>query len=216
MRPIEDEIRDASHIYCHGKGSTWMALRWEQRSSAPWSTAKSRFRSKQVFSLDLSSALYKWKVKKVSYFDADIFLGHNNIDLQCCQHRGGVARVYPGGRVAHPGGQNEDENGKSLRKNKKYWSKFEERRRKVELLPTWDCEAGYWCSEVLATLYCSDISSKMMQCGMVSAQFITLSFQYSVPLALFPIPVREVIINTNNLLGGQFLKFFSPKSQKII
>ena len=55
----------------------------------------------------------------------------------------GVARAFPGGRLAHPEGQNEEENKKSLRKNKKNWSKFEERMRKVELLPTRDCEAGY-------------------------------------------------------------------------
>ena len=40
-------------------------------------------------------------------------------------------------------GQNEDENEKSLRKNKKKLSKFEEKVWKVEFLPTWDCEAGY-------------------------------------------------------------------------
>ena len=37
-------------------------------------------------------------------------------------------------------GQNEEENKESLRKN---WLKFEEKMRKVELLPTRDCEAGY-------------------------------------------------------------------------
>ena len=52
----------------------------------------------------------------------------------------GVARAFPGGQLAHPEGQNEEENKSSLRKN---WSKFEEKMRKVELLPTWDCEAGY-------------------------------------------------------------------------
>ena len=31
----------------------------------------------------------------------------------------GVARAFPGGRVAHPEGQNEEENEKSLRKHKK-------------------------------------------------------------------------------------------------
>ena len=51
----------------------------------------------------------------------------------------GVARAFPGGRVAHPEGQNEEENAKNLRKNRKNLSKFEE----VELLPTRDCEAGY-------------------------------------------------------------------------
>ena len=55
----------------------------------------------------------------------------------------GVARAFPGGRVAHPESQNEEENEKSLRKNKKKWSKFGEKMRKVELLPTRDCEAGY-------------------------------------------------------------------------
>ena len=57
----------------------------------------------------------------------------------------GVARAFPGGQVAHPESQNEEENEKSLRKNKKKLSKFGEKMRKVELLPTGtrDCEAGY-------------------------------------------------------------------------
>ena len=40
-------------------------------------------------------------------------------------------------------GQNGEENENILRKSKKTWSKFEEKVRKVELLPTRDCEAGY-------------------------------------------------------------------------
>ena len=39
-----------------------------------------------------------------------------------------------------PEGQNEEDNKLCLRKN---WSQFEEKMRKVELLPTRDCEAGY-------------------------------------------------------------------------
>ena len=38
-----------------------------------------------------------------------------------------VARAFPGGRLAHPEGQNEEENENSLRKHKKTWSKFEEK-----------------------------------------------------------------------------------------
>ena len=55
----------------------------------------------------------------------------------------GIARAFSGGRVAHPEGQNEEESEKKLRKIKKTWSKFEERIRKLERLPTWDCESGY-------------------------------------------------------------------------
>ena len=33
----------------------------------------------------------------------------------------GVARAFQGGRVAHPEGQNEDENYENLRKNKNNW-----------------------------------------------------------------------------------------------
>ena len=55
----------------------------------------------------------------------------------------GVARAFSGGRLAHLEGQNEEENKWSLRKNKKNWLKFEEKMRKVELLSTRDCEAGY-------------------------------------------------------------------------
>ena len=54
-----------------------------------------------------------------------------------------VARAFPGGRVAHPASQNEEENEKNLRKKKKKWSKLGEILRKVELLPTRDCAAGY-------------------------------------------------------------------------
>ena len=55
----------------------------------------------------------------------------------------GVARAFLGGRLAHPEGQNEEDNKWSLRKIRKNWSKFEEKMRKVELLPTLDFEAGY-------------------------------------------------------------------------
>ena len=55
----------------------------------------------------------------------------------------GVARAFPGGRVAQPEGQNEEENEQSLRKNTQKlittWGKM----RKVELLATRDFEAGY-------------------------------------------------------------------------
>ena len=60
-----------------------------------------------------------------------------------CVLSSSVTRAFPGGRVAHPESQNEEENELSLRKNKTNWSKFEEKMRKVELLPTRDCEAGY-------------------------------------------------------------------------
>ena len=55
----------------------------------------------------------------------------------------GVARAFPGGQLAHPEGQNEEENEKSLRISQKIWSKLEEKMRKVELLPTRNCEAGH-------------------------------------------------------------------------
>ena len=55
----------------------------------------------------------------------------------------GVARAFPGGQLAHPEGQNEEENEKSLRKSQKTWFKLEEKMRKVELLPIRDCEDGY-------------------------------------------------------------------------
>ena len=37
-----------------------------------------------------------------------------------CMQVSGVARAFPGRRVAQPESQNEEENGKSLRKNKKH------------------------------------------------------------------------------------------------
>ena len=47
----------------------------------------------------------------------------------------GVARAFPGGRRAHPEGQNEEESEQSLRKNKKNWSRFEEKRGKWKSCP---------------------------------------------------------------------------------
>ena len=47
----------------------------------------------------------------------------------------GVARAFRGGRLAHPEGQNEEENDKNLRKSKKNLSKFEEKMRKVSCPP---------------------------------------------------------------------------------
>ena len=47
----------------------------------------------------------------------------------------GVARAFPGGRLAHPENQNEEENKSSLRKNKKNWSKFGEKWGKCNSCP---------------------------------------------------------------------------------
>ena len=46
----------------------------------------------------------------------------------------GVARAFPGGRVAHQDSLNEEENEKSLRKNEKKWSKFGEKLRKMKII----------------------------------------------------------------------------------
>ena len=54
-----------------------------------------------------------------------------------------VARAFQSGWLAHPEGQNEEENEKMLRKNKLNWLKYEENWGRVENLPTRDCEAGY-------------------------------------------------------------------------
>ena len=45
-----------------------------------------------------------------------------------------VARAFPGGQVAHPENRNEEESKQSLRKNKKNWSKFEERNEEIGIL----------------------------------------------------------------------------------
>ena len=37
---------------------------------------------------------------------------------ELCTNSNGVARAFPGGRLAHPEGQNVEENKKILRKNK--------------------------------------------------------------------------------------------------
>ena len=57
--------------------------------------------------------------------------------------RSGVASEFPGGWIAHLEGQNEEENENSLRKICKNLLKFWWKMRKVEILPTGDCEAGY-------------------------------------------------------------------------
>ena len=59
----------------------------------------------------------------------------------------GVARAFPGGRLAHPESQNEEENEKNLRRSKKIDQNLRKKMRKVELLPTQDCEAGYGPAE---------------------------------------------------------------------
>ena len=74
-------------------------------------------------------------------------------NISRASHTSGVARAFPGGQVAHSKGQNEEENKLSLRKNKKNWSKFEEKMRKVEPLPTRDCEAGYGPDGYMNTWY---------------------------------------------------------------
>ena len=51
--------------------------------------------------------------------------------------------AFPGGRLAHPESQNEEENEKNLRKSKKIYQNLRKSMRKEELLPTQDCEAGY-------------------------------------------------------------------------
>ena len=52
----------------------------------------------------------------------------------------GVARAFPGGQVAHPEGQNEEENSKV---RGKIDQNLRKKIRKVELLPTRGSEAGY-------------------------------------------------------------------------
>ena len=76
---------------------------------------------------------YRWREE--SKFCIEIVLNSNTPS--------GVARAFPGGRLAHPESQNEEENEKSLREKQEKWSKFAGKMRKVELLPTRDCEAGY-------------------------------------------------------------------------
>ena len=80
------------------------------------------------------------KLRKTRTFEMDVMQKILILKLL----NSGVARAFPGGRLAHPESQNEEENEKSLRKNKKKnylngggeWGKW-------KLLPTRDCEAGY-------------------------------------------------------------------------
>ena len=71
------------------------------------------------------------------------FRWHFSVPRESTHVCNGIARAFPGGRVAHLESQNEEENEESFRKNMKNWLRFEKRMRKVELLPTRDCEAGY-------------------------------------------------------------------------
>ena len=61
----------------------------------------------------------------------------------CLLSRGissGVARAFPGGRVAHPEDQNEEEN---LRKNEGNYGKMRKYWGNILILPTREWEAGY-------------------------------------------------------------------------
>ena len=60
----------------------------------------------------------------------------------------GVARPFPGGRLAHPEVQNEEENEEKLRKMMKNWGN-------VLILPTREWEAGYGpvCMPVYSLVY---------------------------------------------------------------
>ena len=81
------------------------------------------------------------------------------------QEISGVARAFPGGRLAHPEGQNEEENNLSLRKNKKKLIKIWGKLRKVGLLPTWDCEAGYGpAGDTTNKWLCQNMSTTLERC----------------------------------------------------
>ena len=55
----------------------------------------------------------------------------------------GVARAFPGGRVAHPEGQNEEENEEKLRKNERKHRKIRKNSGNVLILPNREWEASY-------------------------------------------------------------------------
>ena len=55
----------------------------------------------------------------------------------------GVARVFPGGRVAHQEDQNEEENEENLRKTYRTIRKVRKDWGNVLILPTQEWEAGY-------------------------------------------------------------------------
>ena len=73
-----------------------------------------------------------------------------------CLKANGVAKAFPGGRLAQTEGQNVDKNDKSLRKNKKKLMEIWGKIRKVELLSTWDCDAGYASAGSGSSLFTED------------------------------------------------------------
>ena len=87
-----------------------------------------------VFSLDYSNfptSCNKNSILGISFSTA-VFLFHSNFPVWQILHqmvptRSSVARAFPGGRVAHPEGQIEEENEKILRKNESNLLNIEEK-----------------------------------------------------------------------------------------
>ena len=82
----------------------------------------------------------RYSVYIESKYDSAIL--YYNLVQNCWDIFSGVTRAFPGGPIAYPEGQNEEEKEKTLRKNKKNLLKFEKKMNKVEVLLTRDCEAG--------------------------------------------------------------------------
>ena len=136
----------ASHSLKYA-GANWMFVERAQRGGQAQPGGAGKRLPKFKFSAKFPIGLHVILQIQIKKFENDCYIMWKIIltenPSRCNLTPSGVARAFPGGRAAHPENQNEEENEKSLRKNKINWSKFEEKMRKVELLPARDCEAGY-------------------------------------------------------------------------
>ena len=87
-----------------------------------------------------------------------IFYSHSLLEMcYLCILSSGVARAFPGGRLAHREGQIEVKKEEFVRKIKKEMMEIWGNMRKVELFPTRYCEAGY-APDFISVNYLSKIS----------------------------------------------------------
>ena len=76
----------------------------------------------------------------------------------CIVNSSGIARAFPGGRIAHPEHQNEDKSKENLRKNKKKWwnSRKNEESRTLAHPGLWGWLCPWWIAHG-ALRVCNDL-----------------------------------------------------------
>ena len=82
----------------------------------------------------------------------------------------GLASAFPGGRVAHPEDQNEEENEENLRENERIYWKMRKDWRNNPILPTRGWEAG--CSPTLTLIQNSKSLAKTLSLNAGTSELI--------------------------------------------